>query len=93
VTPIAAILINIQLQLPNPNYCEEGATLALTLLPFLNKVDDYSFLDKEASFIASRFLASLVRHITDTHADVEVGFMTFGLKYDPAKLRQLVNIN
>ena len=67
--------------------------MALTLLPYLNQVTDYSFMAPEASFIASRFLASLARHILDVKETVEVGFMAFGLKYDPTRLRQLVALH
>jgi len=44
-------------------------------------------MKQEASFIASRFLGSLARHIMDVKENVEVGFMAFGLKYDPTRLR------
>lgn len=44
VTPYAAILINIEMSLVNPNLQEQGGTLALTLLPYLNMVTDYSFM-------------------------------------------------
>jgi hypothetical protein len=93
VTPVAAILINIELSLLNLGLQEEGGTLALTLLPYLNQVTDYSFMEPDASFIASRFLASLARHIMDVKETVDVGFMAFGLKYDPTRLRQLVCIH
>jgi len=89
-TPVAAILINIELSLSNNGLQEEGGTLALTLLPYLNQVTDYSFMDPDASFVASRFLAALARHIMDVKEMVDVGFMAFGLKYDPTRLRHLV---
>ena len=50
-------------------------------------------MKQEASFIASRFLGSLARHIMDVKENVEVGFMAFGLKYDPTRLRQLVSLH
>lgn len=69
---------------------DEGNTLSDTLLPFLNKVYDYSFLQEKDHFIASRFLNSLVRHIIDTRVRVGMGFMLFGLKLDPSKLVDIV---
>jgi hypothetical protein len=44
VSPVAAILLNIEISLVNPNFMEEGNTLSETLLPFINLVTDYSFL-------------------------------------------------
>ena len=56
-------MLNLEVTLVYPSYMEEGATLARTLLPYLNQVRDYRFLSEDANFIACRFLASLVTHI------------------------------
>ena len=61
VAPAAA-----EISLVHYNYMEEGATLARTLLPYLNQLRDYHFLTEKTNFIACRFLASLVRQINDT---------------------------
>jgi hypothetical protein len=42
-------------------------------------VTDYRFLGTETSFIAGRFLASLIVHIKDTKSLVTVGFVNFAL--------------
>ena len=83
MSPSAAILLNIEVSLINIAYHDEGNTLSYTLLPFLNKVTDYSFLHEKSNFILNRFLNSLTRHIVDVGMEVEVGFMLFALKYDP----------
>ena len=83
MSPSAAILLNIEVSLINATYHDEGTTLSYTLLPFLNKVTDYSFLPETSNFILTRFLNSLTRHIIDAGIEVEVGFMHFALKYDP----------
>ena len=45
---------------------EEGNNLSQTLLPFLNKVTDYRFLNADSNYIITRFLNSLSKHIVDT---------------------------
>ena len=44
---------------------------------------DYRFLGTETSFIAGRFLASLIVHIKDTKSLVTVGFVNFALHLNP----------
>ena len=61
----------------------EGATLAWTLLPYLNQVRDYRFLPDDANFIACRFLASLVTHVRDTEITIGAGFVLYALKLNP----------
>ena len=65
--------------------------MANTLLPYLNLVTDYNFMKVEATFIASRFLNALSKHIHDNKVEIGAGFMAFGLKYDPTKLKSLVD--
>jgi hypothetical protein len=60
-----AVQININIQLVNPSYEDESSNLQHTLLPFLNMIDDYSFLKEEASYLMSRFIKSLTNHIID----------------------------
>lgn len=66
---------------------EEGATLSRTLLPHLNKVTDYAFLQPDSTFIMGRFLTSLITHVVDTQSTVESGFILFGIHINPRALR------
>jgi len=59
LAPAAAVMLNFEISLASATYSEESATLARTLLPFVDRVTDYRFLGSEAGFIASRFLSSL----------------------------------
>ena len=63
------------------------------MLPYLNLVTDYNFMNADANFIASRFLNSLSKHIHDNRVEIGPGFMAFGLKYDPTKLKSLVEFS
>ena len=45
----------------------------------------------EATFIASRFLNALSKHIHDNKVEIGAGFMAFGLNYDPTKLKCLTD--
>ena len=83
MSPAAAVMLNLEVSLVHPSYMEEGATLARTLLPYLNQVRDYRFLSEDANFIAGRFLASLVTHIRDTESTVGAGFVLYALKLNP----------
>lgn len=87
LSPAASILLNIEVSLINSSYHDEGNTLSYTLLPYLNQVTDYSYLNERSTFILTRFLTSLIRHITDVGMKVEPGFMLFGLKYGPEQLK------
>jgi len=48
-------------------------------------------LGEEHQFIASRFLASLVTHVKDTESTVGVGFVIYGLKFNPRLLNGIFN--
>ena len=87
VSPVAAILLTIEISLENPNFMEE----ANTLLPFLNIVTDYTFLTAKAHFIVQRFMNSLSQHIIDTRGKVNKGFMLFAMRIDPTKLRDIIH--
>jgi hypothetical protein len=63
-------MINLEISLVHQAYMEESGTLSRTLLPYVNKVTDYSFLGPECNFIAARFLSSLAMHITDTRSPI-----------------------
>ena len=76
-------MLNIQVSLVFPSYTEESATLSRTLLQFINRVIDYRFLTSETSFIASRFLGSLITHLKDTEIAASVGFINFALHLNP----------
>lgn len=87
MSPAAAVMLNFEVSLVHDSYMEEGATLARTLLPYLNKVTDYRFLSEEADFIGGRFLAALITHVRDTTTAVGAGFVLYGLKLN-ARLLQ-----
>lgn len=86
---MVAIFLNIEISIDNPSLAEEANTLSVTLLPYLNQVKDYSLMKDKDHFTASRFLNSIVRHVIDTKSHVGMGFMLYGLKYDPSKLIEL----
>jgi hypothetical protein len=65
---------------------EQGATLSRTLLPFIDQVNDYCFLEEEAHFICTRFLAALSVHIRDAELSVGTGFILFALRLNPRTL-------
>ena len=67
VSPAAAIMLNLEIALIHKIYMEEGATLAHTLLPYLDQVTDYRFLSEDSKFIDGRFLAALITHVRDTN--------------------------
>jgi hypothetical protein len=89
VAPTAAVMLNIQISLVHSSIMEEGATLARTLLPYLNQITDYRFLTAENNFITSRFLASLITHICDTQEPIEEGFILFALQLNPRTLKDI----
>ena len=60
------------------------------MLPYLNKVTDYSFLGPETHFIMNRFLNSLIRHISDTRSKVALGFMLFSLHVNPRVIKEII---
>jgi hypothetical protein len=91
LTPAASILLNIEVSLVNATYHDEGNTLSYTLLPFINQVTDFTYLSERSSFILTRFLSSLSRHIVDVGLEVDVGFMLFALKYDPTQLKEMLH--
>jgi hypothetical protein len=88
--PAAAVMVNIEIAQANQLYMEEGGTLSRTLLPHLNLVTDYRFLQDEAHFICSRFLASLVTHVKDTEQAVGTGFILFALRLNPRQLQGIL---
>jgi hypothetical protein len=46
--PAAAVMVNIEIAQANQIYMEEGATLSRTLMPHLDMITDYRFLQEEA---------------------------------------------
>ena len=68
---------------------EEGVTLGRTLLPYLNKVRDYSFVTSDSFFIHGRFLASLVTNIVDNETTIEAGFVLYGMHINPRILNPI----
>jgi len=79
LSPAAAVMLNIEVSLVFPIYTEESGTLSRTLLPFIDKVTDYRFLGPETSFIAGRFLGSLIVHLKDSQIPASIGFINFAL--------------
>ena len=90
LSPAAAIMVNFEISLANQTYMEESATLSVTLLPYINKVTDFSFLVEETHFIAGRFLNSLVLHITDLNESVTFGFILFAMYMNPRVLKGMI---
>jgi len=88
--PEAAILINLQISLTNSQLTEEGGTLSQTLMPFVDRVTDYSFIPADASHIMCRFLQSLIRHVADAQDTVGTGFILFALRYSPPSLVNII---
>ena len=80
---MAAKLLYFEMSLTNSNMAEEGYTLTNTLLPYLNRCFDYSFLAPKMNFILNIFLNSLALHIKDTRLEVGTGFALFGIKINP----------
>ena len=66
VSKMAAILINIKSAEGLTNLRSEGATLAITLLPYLNTCHNYTYISAELIPIAVALLYSLAMHIKDT---------------------------
>jgi len=65
---------------------EEGGTLARTLLPYINRITDFTFLTPDTHFIGGRFLNSLVIHARDSTDAIGVGFVLFALHLNPRSL-------
>lgn len=86
MAPAAAVMISIQISLVHRAYMEEGGTLARTLLPYINRVTDFTFLTQDTHFISGRFLNSLVIHVRDTKESIGVGFVLFALHLNPRLL-------
>lgn len=59
-------------------------------MPAISAVSDFSFLDSDCQFIMSRFLNSMVRHITDHKSPVTSGFMLFSLKVNPSVIKDII---
>ena len=91
LAPAAAIMMNYEISLVNANYSEESATLARTLLPFIDRVSDFGFLGPDTSFISGRFLASLALHIKDVQCSVSPGFISFALHVNPSALKSIIS--
>lgn len=92
IAPAAAIMLNVHISLVSASYSEESATLARTLLPFVNRVTDYRFLSPDTGFIAGRFLASLALHLKDVQGAVSEGLVAFALHLNPAALKDIIHI-
>ena len=90
LAPAAAIMLNIEISLVSATYTEESATLARTLLPFIDRVTDYRFLGQDSSFIANRFLSALALHIKDIQGTVSAGFVAFALHVNPTLLKSII---
>ena len=84
-------MLNFEISLASATYSEESATLARTLLPFVNQVTDYRFLGPEAGFIAARFLNALALHLKDVQATVTAGFVAFALHVNPVVLKTMLS--
>lgn len=92
VSPMAAIILNLEIGKVNTKFIEEGYILSLTLLPYLNQVWDYGFLGDDHSNLVNQYIASLILHIKDTKQEVQKGFMLFVIKHDPSLLQDIIEI-
>ena len=63
---MAAVLLNIELGKENVSFIEQSHTLSYTLLPYLNKITDYSFISDEVTPVVIPLLSSLILHLKDT---------------------------
>ena len=59
VSPMAAILLNIEMSLTCANLSEEGFTLSKTFLPYINVCNNFSFIKEKSTYVVIRFLNSL----------------------------------
>lgn len=89
VAPMASVLLNIRICLASPNLMDQGNTLSMTLLPYVELCLDFSPLKDDWHFVLNQVLQSLTLHIQDTKMDVGPGFMAFGLKVNPRLLAGL----
>ena len=90
VSPAAAVMLNLEISLTCPAYMEQSATLSVTLLPYISKVMDFSFLVEDTHFIAGRFLAALSTHLSDMRGTLTTGFVLFALHLNPRALKELI---
>lgn len=90
LSPTSAVMLNLEIALLNNQYMDEGVTLSLMLLPFLQSITDYSFLMKETNFIMGRFLHALATHHKDSNEPLSVGFIHFALHINARMLNGLI---
>jgi hypothetical protein len=90
VSPMAAILLNIEISLVNDKLMEEGSRLSHTLLPYINSINDFSFLPKKSEHIVNMFLHALSCHVKDTEGAVGIGYMVLTLKMNPKLIQSLI---
>ena len=57
---MAAVMLNVELGRVNTTFIEQGNTLSHTLLPYLNKLRDFSFIPGELDSLMTVFLSSLI---------------------------------
>lgn len=57
---MAAILLNFEIGKVNFNFIEQGWMLSWTLLPYLNKTLDYTFMAEETAPLVNQYLTSLI---------------------------------
>ena len=62
---MTCILINFEISKKLPRLTDEALTLSLTLLPYLNQLTDYKFIEREFDAIAARFAHTLVQFYID----------------------------
>lgn len=69
----------------------ESNTLQETLLPFINKVTDYSFLNNDHHYIMASFIESLSEHIIDNQSQIEQGFIIASIKFESTRLIDIIS--
>lgn len=92
VSPMVAIMLTLEIIKVNATIIEQAGTLAMILLPYVNKVSDYSFIPSDADHVMIECVTTLSNHIKDMSLNIESGFITLGLKYKPSSLQDIIPI-
>lgn len=61
------------------------------MLPYLEKLRDFNFISKDNEPLLNLYFESLIQHIKDISGDIGIGFMLFGLKYNPSLLADIIS--
>jgi hypothetical protein len=87
VTAESAILLHLEIALVHPQLIDPSGTLSRTLIPLVNRVQDFSFLSQDSHFIFGRFLNAMILHHKDTNEPLGPGLILLALSLNPQVLR------